>query len=100
MTKLEILRYIMNSLENTNPAIVLEMIDAYKNTPVVTDESTLTEVFADTSISSVELTAPITVTKEAQLHRNFSMDGGNQKISNRINKIKERLICLSFLIFI
>ena len=43
MTKLEILRYIMNSLENTNPAIVLEMIDAYKNTPVVTDESTLTE---------------------------------------------------------
>ena len=81
MTKLEILRYIMNSLENTNPAIVLEMIDAYKNTPVVTDESTLTEVFADTSISSVELTTPITVTKEAQLHRNFSIDGGNQKIS-------------------
>lgn len=55
MTKSEILKYIMNTPENTNPMILIQMLESFKDTPVITDESSFTNAVTDTSVGSIEL---------------------------------------------
>ena len=81
MTKSEILKYIMNTPENTNPMILIQMLESFKDTPVITDESSFTNAVTDTSVGSIEFSAPLNMSSETQITRKITIDGNNQPIT-------------------
>lgn len=81
MTKLEILKYILHTPENTNTAILEQMLDQYKSTPVITDAATITEIASNPSIHSFELTEPIESTSETQFNHKVFVDGAANPVT-------------------
>lgn len=81
MTKSEILKYIMNTPENTNPMILIQMLESFKDTPVITDESSFTNAVTDTSVGSIEFSAPLNMSSETQITHKITIDGNNQPIT-------------------
>lgn len=81
MTKSEILKYIMNTPENTNPMILLQMLELFKDTPIINDESSFTTAVTNPSVKSIEFNSPLEVTKETQITHKISIDGNNQPVS-------------------
>lgn len=81
MTKLEILKYILHTPENTNTAILEQMLNQYKSTPVVTDATVITEIASDPNIHSFELTEPIESTSETQFNHKIYVDGASNPVT-------------------
>lgn len=75
MTKQDILQYISNTPENTNPAIVLQMLESFKNTPEVSSPEELEEIFNDSTKNAVTLSGPVEMSKESQISHKITIDG-------------------------
>lgn len=75
MTKQDILQYISITPENTNPAIVLQMLESFKNTPEVSSPEELEEIFNDSTKNAVTLSGPVEMSKESQISHKITIDG-------------------------
>lgn len=81
MTKQDILQYISNTPENTNPAIVLQMLESFKNTPEVSSSEELEEIFNDSAKNAVTLSGPVEMSKESQISHKITIDGEGNTMS-------------------
>lgn len=81
MTKLEILKYILHTPENTNTAILEQMLNQYKSTPVVTNSTVITEIASNPNVHSFELTEPIEAASETQFNHKIYVDGADNPVT-------------------
>lgn len=81
MTKKDILEYIKYTPENTNPTILFQMLDDFKNTPEVSSSEELEQIFNDNTKNSVSLTGAVEMSKESQITHKITIDGDGNTMS-------------------
>lgn len=81
MTKKDILEYIKYTPENTNPTILFQMLDDFKNTPEVSSSEELEQIFNDNTKNSVSLTGAVEMNKESKITHKITVDGDGNTMS-------------------
>ena len=84
MTKNDILQYVKHTPFNTNPVILFQMLEEYKETPEVSSSNELEQIFSDSTKSTVALNSSVDMSKESQITHKITIDGQGNTINTSV----------------